>query len=163
LKDGDFHDYAKAERLLPAATKMQVEFSVTPSQNNHGQLDIELQDAKGGTGVRFTFGADSILQSKSGARYKTLLKYTAGTTYNIRVNINTAARMYTMNINGKDVGPQILFAPLQNVERIVFRTGEIRRFPTADTPADNFTDLPDAGKRIPEAVYSIGYLKAKAQ
>ncbi len=71
--------------------------------------------------------------------------------------------MYTMNINGKDIGAQILFAPMQAVERIAFRTGEIRRFPTADTPADNFTDLPDAGKRIKEAVYSIGYLKAKAQ
>lgn len=163
LKDGDAHDYAKAERLLPAAAKMQLEFSVTPSQANHGQLDIELQDAVGTAGVRFTFGADSTLQSKSGARYRTLLKYTPGTTYNIRVNINTAARMYTMNINGKDISPQILFAPLHTVERIVFRTGGVRQFPTPDTPADNFTDLPDAGKRIQEAVYSIGYLKVKAQ
>jgi hypothetical protein len=117
----------------------------------------------GEAGVRFTFGADSTLQSKSGARYRTLLKYTPGTTYHIRVNINTATRMYTMNINGKDVNPQLLFAPLHKVERIVFRTGEVRRFPTPDTPADNFTDLPDAGKRVQEAVYSIGYLKAKAQ
>lgn len=163
LKDGDWHDYAKAERLLPAAARMEVALSVTPAQNDHGQLDIELQNAQGGAGVRFTFGADGILQSKSGARYKTLLKYTPGTTYNIRVNINTAARMYTMNINGKEIGPQILFAPMSAVERIAFRTGEIRRFPTPDTPADNFTDLPDAGKRIKEAVYSIGYLKAKAQ
>ncbi|WP_208419947.1 sialidase family protein [Paraflavitalea devenefica] len=163
LKDGDAHDYARAERLLPAAAKMQLEFSVTPTQANHGQLDIELQDALGEAGVRFTFGADSTLQSKSGARYRTLLKYTPGTTYHIRVNINTAARMYTMNINGKDINPQLLFAPLHTVERIVFRTGEVRRFPTPDTPADNFTDLPDAGKRVPEAVYSIGYLKAKAQ
>lgn len=163
LKDGDAHDYARAERLLPAARKMQLEFAVTPAQAHHGQLDIELQDAQGGAGVRFTFGADSTLLSKSGARYKTLLKYQAGTTYHIRVNINTAARMYTMNINGRDIGPQVLFAPMQAVERIVFRTGEVRRFPTADTPADNFTDLPDAGKQIQEAVYSIDYLKAKAK
>lgn len=163
LKDGDAHDYAKAERLLPAAAKMQLEFTVTPQQANHGQLDIELQDALGEAGMRFTFGADSTLQAKSGARYRTLLKYMPGATYHIRVNINTATRMYTMNINGKDINPQLLFAPLHTVERIVFRTGEMRRFPTPDTPADNFTDLPDAGKRVPEAVYTIGYLKAKAQ
>ena len=163
LKDGDAHDYAKAERLLPAAAKMQLEFSVTPSQADHGQLDIELQDAVGTAGVRFSFRSDSTLLSKSGARYRTLLKYTPGITYNIRVNINTAARMYTMNINGKEIGPQILFAPLHAVERIVFRTGAVRQFPTPDTPADNFTDLPDAGKRIPEAVYGIGYLKVQAQ
>jgi hypothetical protein len=163
LRDGDAHDYAKAERLLPAAQKMELEFAVTPSQVSHGQLDIELQDAVGTPGARFTFGADSLLISKSGARYKTLLKYTPGTTYKIRVNINTAARMYTMNINGKDVSAQIMFAPLHKVERIVFRTGEVRWFPTADTPADNFTDLPDAGKRVEEAKFSVEYLKAKPQ
>ncbi|WP_276484239.1 DUF4038 domain-containing protein [Paraflavitalea pollutisoli] len=163
LKDKDAHDYAKAERLLPAAGNMHLEFSVTPAQADHGQLDIELTDSVGAAGVRFTFGPDSQLVSKSGARYKTLLKYEAGTTYHIKVDINTAARMYTMNINGKAYGAQILFAPLPAVERIVLRTGGVRTFPTPDTPADNFADLPDAGKQIKEAVYSVGYLKVKTQ
>jgi hypothetical protein len=48
------------------------------------------------------------------------------------------------------------------VERIVFRTGEVRRFPDADTPTDQDYDLPNADSRSKEAIYKIEYLKTSA-
>jgi hypothetical protein len=48
------------------------------------------------------------------------------------------------------------------VERIVFRTGSVRRFPNADTLTDQDYDLPNADSRDKEAVFQIHYLKTKA-
>src|SRR5581483_3095071 len=47
LKDTDPFDSAKAEHVLPAAKRMTAEFTVTPAQNDHGNLFVEFQDAKG--------------------------------------------------------------------------------------------------------------------
>ena len=55
LSDADPFDYAKAERVVPAAKKMTAEFEISPSQDNHGLLDIEFQDSKGNTGIRISF------------------------------------------------------------------------------------------------------------
>ena len=48
------------------------------------------------------------------------------------------------------------------VERIVFRTGSVRRFPNADTPTDQDYDLPGADAKDKEAVYSNSLLKNKS-
>jgi hypothetical protein len=39
--------------------------------------------------------------------------------------------------------------------RVVFRTGEVRRFPNADTPTDQDFDVPKAGEQAPEAIFYI--------
>jgi hypothetical protein len=161
LHDSDRYDYAKAERLFPPSTQLQVVFTVTAAQNNHGQLDIELQDAKGTAGLRLTLDADSTLKAKAGARIKNLMKYKPGETYTIRITAYAHSRMYTVNINGKDVTRQLLFAPVAAFERIVFRTGGVRRFPDADTPADQTYDLPHAGDPAEPAAFYIQSLTTK--
>jgi hypothetical protein len=50
---------------------------------------------------------------------------------------------------------------VESVERIVFRTGAVRRFPNADTPPDQDYDLPNADAKYQEAVYFIHSLKTK--
>lgn len=147
LEDKDPFDYAKAERLFPAAQKLEVAFTVTPAQNNFGMLQIELQDGKGTPGIRLVFDADSVFKAKAGARFKHFMKYTPDSVYNVRLNINTTNRFYTINVNGKDILTSLLFAPVDKVERIVFRTGEPRHFPDADTPADQAYDLKQAGEQ----------------
>jgi len=42
---------------------------------------------------------------------------------------------------------------------VTFRTGEIRRFPDADTPTDQNFDLKNAGELDKEAVYIIKTFK----
>ena len=161
LKDWDPFDFAKAERLVPAAKKLTAEFSVTPAQNSNGQLYAEFQDSKGATGIRLTFDKDGELTSKAGARYKNLMKYEAGKEYIVKLSLNTDTRSYTMNVNGKEIATQLFFAPLAEVTRIVFKTGETGVLPTPNTPADQDFDLPNAGESDKPAAFYIKYLTVK--
>lgn len=162
LADKDPFDYAKAEKVITPASQLEISFTVTPRQNNYGQLQVELTDQKGIPAIRLIFDADSTLKAKAGARYKHFLRYVPDTVYHIRLTVNTASRFYTVNINGKDVLNSLSFAPIDAVARIVFRTGEPRHFPNADTPADVDTDLPDANKvESHTAIYQIYSLKTK--
>ena len=159
LKDGDPYDFAKAERVFPAAKKMQAEFSITPGQSNTGMLQIEFQDERNSPAVRLSFQSDSTFIAKAGARVKKIMTYQAGMTYKVRVTLNTDTRMYTVNVNDKDLITQLFFAPVDSLTHIVFRTGEARRFPTSETPAEAEADLPKSGDRVPEAFFAIYYLK----
>jgi len=159
LTDADPFDYAKAERIVPASKKIQTSFSVVPQQNKEGLLAIEFQDAKGTPGIRITFDDQSTLRVKAGYREKNLIEYTAGTRYNIDIQVDTDARTYNLMVNGKDFGEHLLFAPLKSVSRIAFRTGEVRRFPNADTPTDQKYDLPNGDARIKPVTFYIPSLK----
>jgi hypothetical protein len=162
IKDKDPFDYGKAEHVLPAAKKMTATFSITPQQNDHGNLHIEFLDAKGSAGIRLVFDSTGTLIVKAGYRNKSIIKYEAGKQYEITVSLNTEARFYTVTVNGKqEGGNQIFFAPLENVQRISFRTGDVRRFPDADTPTDQMYDLPNAGAQAKQAVYYIRSVKTR--
>jgi hypothetical protein len=161
LHDSDPFDYAKAERIFPNARKVAVEFAITAQQNNTGDLEIELANAKGTPCLRLMLDSAGNILTKQGYRNKSLGKYNAGETVNIKIELNTATRFYTVTINGKSSN-NICFAPVERVERIIFRTGEIRRFPDADTPTDQDYDLPNADAKAKEAVYFIQYLKTKS-
>ncbi|MES2447405.1 MAG: six-hairpin glycosidase [Bacteroidota bacterium] len=160
LKDKDPFDYAKAERVFPSSNKVITEFSITPKQNNFGLMEIELQDVRGMATVRLTFDSTGTLSAKAGARYKNFMTYKAGEQYNIKIKLDAFTRFYTITVNGKDVLTSLAFQPVAEVSRIVFRTGEVRRFPHVDTPADQTYDLQNAGESEKnEAIYSIQYLK----
>ena len=163
LKDADPFDFAMAERIFPVAKKMQIEFSINAGQNDHGQLQIEMQDERNTPAIRLSFEPDGSLIAKAGARTKKILSYEPNTRYIIRISANTDARMYTVNINGKDVLTQLFFAPVESFGHIVFRTGEARHFPNADSPAEADTDQPKAGEPVPVASYGIQYLKTTKQ
>lgn len=159
LKDKDPFDYAKAERIIPVAGKMTAEFSVIPQQQDHGNLFIEFQDAKGNAGIRLVFDSTGTLVTKAGYRYKSVTKYKAGERYDIKISLNAHARFYTVTVNGKESGGSLFFAPLESVQRVVFRTGEVRRFPNADTPTDQMYDLPNPGAQDKPATFYIRSLK----
>ena len=162
LHDSDPFDYAKAERVFPAAKKVVVEFSVTSQQNNSGDLEIELVNAKGTPCLRLMLDSTGTVLTKQGYRNKSLGKYTAGEKLDIKIELNTATRFYNVTINGGKPSVNLCFAPVETVERIVFRTGETRRFPNADTSTDQDYDLPNANITLKEAVYQIHYLKTKS-
>jgi len=159
LTDSDPFDYAKAERIFPSSKKIAIEFSVTPQQNNYGLLEIELTDAKGTPCLRIMFDSAGNILTKQGYRDKTLGKYNIAETVAIKIELNTATRFYTVSINGNKPSNNLCFAPVESVERIVFRTGSTRRFPNADTPTDQDYDLLNPDRRDKKAVYYINYLK----
>ncbi|RXK86719.1 exo-alpha-sialidase [Filimonas effusa] len=162
IHDKDPFDYAKAERVIPASKRLVASFTVIPQQDNHGSLQVEFQDARGYAGLRLMFDSTGSLQTKAGYRNKKLYTYKAGEKLDIKVELNTANRFYTVSVNGKvQGGANLLFAPIDAVHRISFRTGDIRRFPDADTPTDQMWDVPDAGRIDREAVYYLENLSVQ--
>jgi hypothetical protein len=162
LADSDPFDHAKAERVFPESKKIAVEFSIAPQQNNFGAMEIELVDKKGTPCLRLMLDSSGNILTKQGYRNKSLGKYNAAEKLEFRIELNTATRFYTVSINGKSPSNNLCFAPVGSVERIVFRTGNTRHFPDADTPTDQDYDLPDADKRDKEAVYQIHFFKSKS-
>ena len=162
LTDGDPFDYAKAERVIPASKLLTVEFAITALQTDYGTLDIEFQNAKGTPAIRLTLDSVGNVYTKAGYRNRNLSKYTAGEKYAVSVSINTTNRLYSVTINGKNTGNNIVFAPVENIERVVFRTGGVRRFPDADTPTDQMYDLPGAGRSIKSASYFLESFKTSS-
>ena len=159
LRDKDPYDFAKAERVIPASRKVTAEFTVIPVQNNTGSLQIEFQDAKGTAASRIIFGADGELRAKVGYRDSGIMKYEAGKSYDIKVVLDMNKRMYDIFINGESKGTRLMFVPVSSFERVVFRTGSLRRFPDVDTPTDQDFDLKDPGTPVKEAIFYIKSLK----
>ncbi|MDR6943999.1 exo-alpha-sialidase [Mucilaginibacter pocheonensis] len=159
LKDSDPFDYAKAERIVPASKKLLADFTVIPGQNNTGKLSIEFQDEKGSAAIRLTLDSAGRFYTKAGYRDKNIMNYEAGKPYHVILKLHTDTRFYTVNVNGKDVLSSLFFAPVLNINRVVFKTGDVRRFPNADTPTDQDYDLPKAGESAKPAVFYIKSFK----
>jgi hypothetical protein len=159
LKDWDKFDYAKAERVIPESKKLIADFTIIPAQNNTGMLDIEFQNAAGDAALRLTFDSTGVFRAKTGYRSKSMMKYVANEAYHITIKANADTRFYTVNVNGKDVLTNLFFAPILSVELVVFRTGDVRRFPTADTPTDQDYDQPNPGEPAPPAAFYIKSFK----
>ncbi|MRX46195.1 exo-alpha-sialidase [Pedobacter puniceum] len=162
LRDKDLYDYTKVERVIPSAEQVSIEFSFTPAQADKGLLHIELLDQKGIAATRIIVDADGELKSKAGYRNSGIAKYEAGKTYNLRLEVNTKTRSYKLFLNGQEKGTKLFFAPVAEISRVAFRTGEVRRFPDADTPTDQDYDLKNPGEPVAEAVYFIHALKTSA-
>ncbi|WP_256012323.1 exo-alpha-sialidase [Desertivirga xinjiangensis] len=162
LRDKDRYDYAKAERVIPAAKKVAVEFSIIPAQSDKGSLQIEFVDAKGIPASRLIFNAEGQFEAKVGYRNSGIMKYEAGKQYNIRIELDRDKRIYNVIVNGETRGAKLQFAPVAAFERVVFRTGDVRRFPNADTPTDQNYDLKDPGTPVSEAVYYIKSFKTSS-
>lgn len=162
LHDSDPFDYAKAERVFPSSKKVSVTFSVTPQQDEHGVLEVELTDAKGTPCLRLILDGEGNILTKQGYRNKRLGTYKAGEQLTFSIALNTTSRFYTVRINNGKPANNLCFAPVHSVERLVFRTGATRRFPDADTPTDQDYDLPKPDRKDQEAVYFIHSVKTEA-
>lgn len=161
LKDKDAFDYATASRLFPSTKEADVEFTIKTGQKDSGKLDIELQDEKNTAAIRLTFDADGFLKYKAGYRLNNLLAYEAGKEYTIRIVATTADRFYDVYVNRKKETRRLFFAPVKELDKIVFRTGDVRRFPDADTPTDQDYDVKQNGKPIKEASFYIKSFKTQ--
>jgi hypothetical protein len=157
LRDSDPFDYAKAERVFPRSEKIAVRFVLTPLYDNSGTLEVDLVDGKGTPCVRIIFDSTGTILTKQGYRNRSLGKFRAEQLVIVNIELNTKTRFYTVTINNGRPINNLCFAPVETVERIVFRTGSTRRFPDADTPTDQMYDLPDPDRREKEAAFFIHY------
>ena len=155
LSDSDPFDYARVERKIPATKELKVAFDLKAGQNNRGLMQIEFLDAHGTACSRIELTDEGIMRCKGGARYGGLGKYEANKTYHIEAILSVSKRMIEIYVDGKKAGQRMFFAPVESIERVMFRTGAERRFPDVDTPADWDGTLENAGATAPEASYAI--------
>lgn len=155
LADEDPFDYARVDRKIPATSELKVSFDLMAGQNHNGLLQIEFLDENGVGCARLEMTAEGILRAKSGARYGNLLNYEAGKGYHVDVVLSVSKRMYDIYIDGRKAGQRMFFAPVKAIERIMFRTGSQRTYPTVDTPADWDGILDHAGATDTLATYRI--------
>ncbi|KGE14974.1 six-hairpin glycosidase [Sphingobacterium deserti] len=161
LRDKDPYDYAKADRVIASAKKTNIEFKVSPKQTDRGTLEIELTDDKGQAACRLIFDRDGQIKNKAGYRNAGVQAYKADEVYDIRLLVDVTTRSFQLWINGVDKGTRLFFQPVANISKVSFRTGEVRRYPDADTPTDQDFDVKDAGKAVNEAAYGILSLTAE--
>ena len=155
LTDSDPFDYARVERKIPATKELKVSFDLKAGQSDRGLLQIEFLDTHGTACSRIELTAEGIMRCKGGARYGNLIKYQADSVYHVEAILSVSRRVAEVYINGKKAGQRMFFAPVESIERVMFRTGSERRFPDVDTPADWDGILDNAGEREPEATFAI--------
>ena len=162
LQDKDPFDYAKVERKIPASRLLTVSFDMMAEQNDKGTFQIEFVDENGVACSRLELTNDGVFRAKGGARFTNLMKYEPGKVYHVEAVISTEDRNIQIFVDGKKVGLRMLYAPVHSIERVVFRTGSVRDFPTPETPADQTYDLPDAGGQEPLSIYRIANVQTKS-
>ncbi len=162
LQDKDPFDYAKVERKIPASRLLTVSFDMMVEQNDKGTFQIEFVDENGVACSRLELTNDGVFRAKGGARFTNLMKYEPGKVYHVEAVISTEDRNIQIFVDGKKVGLRMLYAPVHSIERVVFRTGNVRDFPTPETPADQTYDLPDAGGQEPLSIYRIANVQTKS-
>ena len=162
LKDSDPFDYSRVERKIPASKELKVAFDLRASQNDKGLLQIEFLDEHGTACSRIELTNEGLMRCKGGARYGGLGKYEPNTTYHFEAILSVSKRMAEVFVNGKKAGQRMFFAPVEAIERVMFRTGSERRFPDIDTPADWDGTLAKAGEREPEVIFSIANVKTES-
>ena len=160
LKDKDPFFDAKIERKIPHTRELTVEFDLMAEQADCGHLEIEFVDDEGTACARIDLTDQGEMRSKGGARYGRVVNYEPGKVYHVKVDITLENRNSTVYIDGKKTTTRMLFAPVESIERVVFRTGARRHHPTVDTWADQFDDLPRCNEADPEATYRIGSFKS---
>ncbi|MFO7656766.1 MAG: six-hairpin glycosidase, partial [Bacteroidales bacterium] len=159
LSDKDRYEYAKAERVFPSSQKGTVEFTFIPAQNNRGVFHIELHDEKGTAALRLVFDSLGNCSIKDGYRYSGVFNYKPGEVYNIIISFDSKTQFYKVNVNGEDKKQAMFFAPVKSLQRIVFRTGEPRRYPDPESPAEHTEDMPLSGEPVEKAAYYIKNVK----
>lgn len=156
LRDADPYDYSKAERVLHPAKELQLEFSVKPHQNDHGELWCELQDDMGQTAVRLIFRSDGMLCRRTTAVVP-VCGYEAGDSVSIRIRLKCETRRYTLEVNGENTGEANFMTAVDFVSKFVLRTGAPRLTPTRedDPIEDPAYILPGCDEKMSEAVFDL--------
>lgn len=163
LSDKDPYDVAKVERKIPPTKELTVEFDLMADQNDHGDLLIEFVDDEGTACARLDLTPEGEFRSKGGARYGKILNYEPGKPYHVKVDLSVGNRNSTVYVNGEKKATRMLFAPVHEVERVVFRTGKHSDYPNVDTEADQHNDMPRANDVDKEATYRIANFKSSSR
>ncbi|MFC2136965.1 six-hairpin glycosidase [Bacteroidota bacterium] len=159
LSDWDKFDYAIAERVIPSSKKLEAEFLIIAEQNDHGILHIEFQNSKGNACVRLIFDEEGNFKNKDGYSYNRNIRFDLNREYKVKVKLDVEKNYYEVYVDDKKVTSRQFFAPVESINRIVFRTGERRYYPNPDSPGKQDFNVPNGGEFDKPATFYIKYLR----
>jgi hypothetical protein len=175
LRDKDPYDYARAERVFPESRKVTVGCRLLTGQSDRAQLFLEVWNPAGRIPVRLLLDSDGWIKVCHGRRQDRVIRYEPDQWYDIGLRVDVPWHCFEVTINGKDtgssqnyqgerseIGSWYFLNSVHSVNRLVFRTGPVRRLPDTDVGIeDQAADLPGAGSPLPEAVYYIQQVKVE--
>lgn len=140
-REGDPFEYARAVRVFPESTKVQVEMELTPAQAD-ARLEIELCDAAGRRPVRVMLSEAGAVQALGGSIVTDLGKYVAGKKLTLIITVNTATGRCIVKLNG-GATQELTVAEAQGtvLQRLSLRTG-VWRAVADNKGVDSATDVP---------------------
>jgi hypothetical protein len=150
LEDTDPYDYARAVRVFPLSSAVQVEFRIYAKQNDTGRIEVELLDRFGNRPVRLTFGANGALDAMNGAKYVRVSAYQANQWHKIRIRADAKSGKFSITVDEQTL---LIDAALdeyvKGFERLSLRTGPYRNEPSRRSKTDRKSDLSDPDPDTP--------------
>jgi len=170
LRDEEPYDYAKAERVFPAARKVTVKFRVQARAVAQGTaLDIEVQSQRGDRPMRLRLDRHWLGFDRATHRPEPVA-VSPGRWYGVELAFDCERQTYAVSVDGRLVHEALPFAEKTgSLERIVFRTGPFRGWVAPnivdqgeDKPSGLDTeDQPGADERTTPSVYWIDDLETR--
>jgi sialidase-like protein len=166
LQDKDPYDYGRAVRVFQEGTSAKLSFRVQSLQADHGLFEIDVNDRYGNRPVRIRFDTDGQIKADQGGATQAVMKYEPGHWYQLEIDI--AANPYghfSLSINGQRLLEKTALAvAVKSVERISFRTGAYRNYPTRKTDNEKVhPPLLGADEPVDNAIYRIDDVKLEAE
>jgi hypothetical protein len=127
LADSNPTDYAKAVRVFPRATKLQISFRIRALQEGYGRLDLDVLSRKGGRIVRISLdGRTGAILANNMAPQRVVASYQKDVWYDLFLDIDRD--FYDLSINGQKMLRRARVGAFREpAERLEFRTGPYRR------------------------------------
>ena len=150
-------DYAKAERAFPESARVEIDVELLVGWQNGGRLYLEVQNGENHSPVRMWLAEDELLHVQHAKGHSQLAAVTEEGCLRLRLEIDVSQNRYILSANGKQ--HEFLFLrAVDSVERIVFRTGAVRKAPDLDTE-ELAEDLANADVPLAPTVYYLTHLR----
>ncbi|MCB0688270.1 MAG: hypothetical protein KDC53_17150, partial [Saprospiraceae bacterium] len=156
----------RAIRVFEEQTELSLKMKIMTRQNDHGLLEIDINDQFGNRPVQIKFDRDGQIKSNNGHVIQNIKEYEPGRWYDLAIEINAEDMgRYSLRINDDLVLKDAVFAgKVKSLERISFRTGPYRDLPNRKTDNEApHAPLPGADKPVNEASYFIDDLWVSRQ
>jgi len=168
LEDADPCDYARAERVFRPARRVEVRLQVMAQQEAGKPLYLELCDAGGQIPARIVFAEDGSILADHGRKRERLGSYVSGRWHRLvlsaridrhrfQLELDCAPRAVDQVYQGERICSDgwFLRASVRSLERLVLRTGPVRREPHTDMTVFEGPTIPNSGRMLAPSVFLI--------
>ena len=151
-------DYTKAERVFPESVQAEIDVELKLGEQNGGRLYVEVQTGRNHSPVRMWLDGDGQLHVQHAKGRSKLAAVTEEGWVRLRIGIDVPNNRYTLAVNEGKEQEFVFLRAVDSVEKIVFRTGDVRKGP--DLEDDHIAeDLPNADLPLAPTVYYLTQLR----